>query len=174
MKECIRDTKAVFVMVTTNDNVLAWCVSLDSATSVMKALQALQASGHQMLPRLVLLSSATIDEPLSRDMPSWTRCVLLASASRVYEDLRRTEAMLRLHADWLFVVFVKPADAARGHRLILDEEESSLGDMDLVAGMIAAVGDEKGQYRGRNVGVVNKTSRVGAKFPRGTPLCVLM
>lgn len=178
MKECIRATKAVFLVVTTNDNIPGCRVSLDSATAVVQAMQELRASGNQALPRLVLLSSATTDDHLSRSMPSWARRILLASASHVYEDLQRAEAMLRSHADWLSVVFVKPAglspDVARGHKLTFDEEESFISHLDLAAGMVEAADDEEGRYCGRNVGVVNKTRGIGAKFPRGTPLCVLM
>lgn len=126
----------------------------------------------------MLLSSATIDDHLSRDMPTWARSVLLASASHVYEDLRRTEALLQSHEDWLSAIFVKPAglspDVARGHRLTLDEQESLISYLDLAAGMVQAADDEDGRYVGRNIGVVNRSCGAGAKFPRGTPLCILM
>lgn len=138
----------------------------------------LRASGTQVLPRLVLLSSAAIDDHLSRDMPSWARRILLASASHVYADLRRSEAVLRSHVDWLSVVFVKPAglssDVACRHRLAFGDEESFISYLDPAAGMIEAADDEEGRYGGRNVDVVNNTRGVGAKFPRGTPLCVLI
>lgn len=179
--DCVKDAKAVFLTVTTNDNVPGCRVGLDSATAVVKALQRLKTSpsaAGKKLPRLVLLSSATIDDHLARDMPGWFRPIMLAAASHVYEDLRRTEAMLRSHDDWLSTVFIKPAglspDVSRGHRLTLDEEESFISYLDLAAGMIEAAGDEEGRYDGRNVGVVNKTRGVGAKFPKGTPQCILM
>lgn len=180
MVDCVRDTRAVFLVVTTNDNVPGCRVSQDSAAAVVKALQKLKAEGPpgQKLPRLVLLSSATIDDHLSRDMPGWFRPIMLAAASHVYEDLRRTEAFLRSHSDWLNTIFIKPAglsvDVPRGHRLTLDEEESFISYMDLSAGMIEAAQDEEGRYDGRNLGVVNKTRGVGAKFPSGTPTCIMM
>ncbi|KAK8050747.1 NAD-dependent epimerase/dehydratase [Apiospora phragmitis] len=180
MMDCVRGTQAVFLVVTTNDNVPGCRVSQDSATAVVQALQRLKAEGPagQKLPRLVLLSSATIDDHLSRDMPGWFRPIMLAAASHVYEDLRRTEVFLRSQADWLNTIFIKPAglsvDTPRGHRLTLDEEESFISYMDLAAGMIEAAQDEEGRYDGRNLGVVNKTRGVGAKFPSGTPTCILM
>ena len=178
MVNCLRDTKAVFLVVTTNDNVPGCRVSQDSALAVIEALKKIKAdSGPGLkLPKLVLLSSATIDNYLSRDMPKWFRPVMLAAASHVYEDLRRTEAILRAEADWLSTVFIKPAglslDVSRGHRLTLDEEESFISYLDLAAGMIEAADDEEGRYDGRNVGVVNAKRGVGAKFPRGTPMCI--
>lgn len=177
MKECIGDTRAIFLVVTTNDNVPGCRLSLHSATTVVQALQELRASGQQMLPRLVLLSSCMIDDHLSRDMPRWARYFLLASASHVYEDLRRTEAMFRSHSSWLSVIFINPArlspGVVRGHRLTLDEQESFVSYLDLAAGMVEAADDEEDGYDGRNVSVVNITRGLGAKFAHGTPWCIL-
>ncbi|KAL8792407.1 MAG: hypothetical protein Q9195_005021 [Heterodermia aff. obscurata] len=178
MVNCVRGTKAVFLVVTTNDNIPGCRVSQDSALAVIEALKKIKAeSGPGLkLPKLVLLSSATIDSYLSRDMPSWFRPIMLTAASHVYEDLRRTETILRAEADWLSTIFIKPAglsmDVSRGHKLTLDEEESFISYLDLAAGMIEAADDEEARYDGRNVGVVNAKRGVGAKFPRGTPMCI--
>lgn len=111
-------------------------------------------------------------------MPGWFRPIMLAVASNVYEDLRRAEAYLRSQSDWLSVIYVKPAglslDISRGHRLMLDDEESFISYADLAWGIIEAADDDEGRYDGRNIGVVNKTRGVGAKFPRGTPVCILL
>lgn len=180
MVDCVRGTKAVFLVVTTNDNIPGCRVSQDSATTVIQALQKIKAeSGPGLkLPKLVLLSSATIDDHLSRDMPSWFRPIMLAAASHVYADLQRTEEYLRSHSDWASTIFIKPAglspDVSRGHRLTLDEEESFISYLDLSAGMIEAADDQEGRYDGRNVSVVNQKRGVGAKFPKGTPMCIIM
>jgi NAD(P)H-binding len=180
MADCVRGTKAVFLVVTTNDNIPGCRISQDGAAAVIQALQKIKAeSGPGLkLPKLVLLSSATIDDHLSRNMPSWFRPIMLAAASHVYADLQRSEEFLRSHADWVSTIFIKPAglspDISRGHRLTLDEEESFISYLDLSAGMIEAADDEEGRYDGRNVGVVNQKRGVGAKFPRGTPMCILM
>ena len=180
MTDCVRGTKAVFLVVTTNDNIPRCRVSQDSATAVIEALQKTKReSGPGLkLPKLVLLSSATIDDHLSRDMPSWFRPIMLTAASHVYTDLRRTEEFLRSHESWVSTIFIKPAglspDISRGHRLTLDEEESFISYLDLSAGMIEAADDDVGRYDGRNVCVVNQKRGVGAKFPSGTPMCILM
>ena len=177
---CVRGTKAVFLVVTTNDNIPGCHLSQDSATVVIEALQKIKAEAKPglKLPKLVLLSSATIDDHLARSMPNWFRPIMLAAASHVYADLRRTEELLRSHEDWVSTIFIKPAglssDVARGHRLTLDEEESFISYLDLSAGMIEAAEDEEGRFDGRNVCVVNQTHGVGAKFPKGTPMCILM
>lgn len=180
MADCVRGTKAVFLVVTTNDNIPGCRLSLDSSTSVIQAFQKIKMeSGPGLkLPKLVLLSSATIDDHLARNMPGWFRPIMLAAASHVYADLRRTEEFLRSHEDWVSTIYIKPAglspDISRGHQLTLDEDESFISYLDLAAGMIEAADDEEGRYDGRNVCVVNKTRGLGAKFPRGTPMCILM
>lgn len=130
------------------------------------------------LPKLVLLSSSTIDDYLARHMPWWFRPIMLTAASHVYQDLRVAEALLRSHESWIDSIYIKPGglsvDVSRGHRLTLDDEDSFLSYLDLSAGMIEAVEDKEGRYNGRNVGVVNAKKGNGAKFPRGTPLCILV
>ncbi len=110
---------------------------------------------------------------------SWLfRSLLLASASQVYEDLRRAERFLRSHTDRVSSIYIKPGglslDIPRGHRLTLDEQESFISYADLAAGMIEAAGDGDGFYEGRNVGVVNAKRGVGAKFPQGTLVCITL
>jgi putative NADH-flavin reductase len=180
MVECVRDTKAVFMVATTNDNVPGCRVSQDSAATVICSLERIKAEAGPglELPKLVLLSSATIDDHLARGMPGWFRPIMLAAASHVYRDLQLAEAFLRSQADWVSTIYIKPAglspDVSRGHKLSLDEEESFISYLDLSAGMIEAAQDEEGRYDQRNVAVVNATRGVGAKFPRGTPMCILM
>ena len=180
MADCIRGTHAVFLVVTTNDNIPGCRVSQDSAAAVIQALQKIKADSPPglKLPKLVLLSSATIDDYLARDMPGWFRPIMLAAASHVYADLRKAEAFLRSHDSWVSTIFIKPAglspDVSRGHRLTLDEEESFVSYLDLSAGMIEAADDAEGRYDGRNVAVVNAKRGKGARFPKGTPMCILM
>ncbi|KAI1113090.1 putative NAD-dependent epimerase/dehydratase [Nemania sp. NC0429] len=178
--ELVRGTRAVFLLITTNDNVPGCRVSVDSSASVVAALQKIKDESEPgvKLPKLVLLSSATIDDHLARNMPGWFRPIMLTAASHVYHDLELAEQFLRSQSDWVSTIFIKPAglsvDIQRGHRLTLDEEESFISYADLSAGMLEAAEDQEDRYDGRNVGVVNKTRGVGAKFPSGTPMCILM
>ncbi len=72
-------------------------------------------------------------------------------------------------------VFIKPGglsvDVQRGHQLDLDHDESFVSYLDLSAGMIEAADDQEGRFEMRNVSVVNKNG--AAKFPTGTPMCIL-
>jgi putative NADH-flavin reductase len=176
---CIQSCRTVFLVVTTNDNVPGCHLSQDSVKTVINALKQIRAeSGPNTtsMPKLVLLSSATIDEHLSRSMPGWFKPIMKAAASYVYRDLIIAEELLRAEQDWLTSIFIKPAglsvDKKRGHKLTLDDQESFISYLDLAAAMIEASDDPDGRYDMKNVGVVN--ARGGAKFPRGTPLCIVV
>ena len=194
---CIRGTRAVFHVVATNDNVPGCHISLDTARSLVSALGQLKAAPDVRprttttttkkektdddndkatgLPKVVLLSSATIDDHLSRHMPWWFRPILRTSASHVYEDLRRAEAFLRGERDWVQTIFIKPGglsvDVQRGHELNLDHDESFVSYLDLAAGMIEAADEPEGRFDQKNVCVVNRNG--AARFPPGTPMCIL-
>ncbi|RMZ74760.1 hypothetical protein DV737_g5766, partial [Chaetothyriales sp. CBS 132003] len=171
---CVRGCQTVFLLASTNDNVPGCRISQDLALSIVTALKKCKAEDvDYQPPKLVLLSSATIDDYLSRKIP-YFRPIMLRAASNIYEDLRRTEAFLRSQEDWLTTIYIKPGglscDIQRGHKLSLHEEETFLSYMDLAAGMLEAANDTTGQWDGKNVGVINAGQK--AKFARGTPECI--
>ena len=127
------------------------------------------------MPKLILLSSSTVDTKLSHDVPWLLLKVLQYSASNVYHDLMEAEKFLRAQESWLTTIYIKPGalsfDEQRGHGLSLDEaDHRPLSYLDLAAGMIDAADDGDGRYDFQNVGVVNLKD--GAIFPAGTPLCI--
>ncbi|KAJ5952324.1 uncharacterized protein N7479_010737 [Penicillium vulpinum] len=177
VQSCIRDCQAVFLVVSTNDNVPGCRLAQDTAAAVVKALQSLKAENmkHPM-PKLVLLSSNTVDDELSRHVPYLLRPILLRSASFVYQDLIDTEKLLRQHEDWLTAIYVKPGmlsvDIKRGHELsFTDSDHGPVSYLDLAAAMIEAADDKQGRYDNKSVSVVNTNGQ--AKFPAGTPMCIL-
>ena len=173
-------TRAVFLVTSTNDNVPGFKIGQELAANVLLALREnlkVQTLGSATVttPKLILLSSGTIDPIISRATPYLLHHILLWSASNVYNDLRITEALLRAEEDWVKTVFIKPGalsvDVQRGHGLSFSDTSSPLSYLDLAAGMIEAANDGEGRYDMQNVGVVNVNGR--AKFPRGTFLCIL-
>ncbi|RAL12381.1 oxidoreductase tpcG [Aspergillus homomorphus CBS 101889] len=178
MTACIRGCHAVFLAVSTNDNVPQCRMGTEAATTVLQALRILHTE-QAALPKLVLLSSATLDDQLSQNTAPWVRWILLRSASHVYADLRRVETLLRAQQDWgVTTIFIKPGglsvdEVRRGHRLSLTEEKSPLSYLDLAAAMIEAADEPDGRYDMRNVGVAYAEGGP-ARFPRGAPLCISM
>ncbi|KAK2594647.1 hypothetical protein QQS21_007623 [Conoideocrella luteorostrata] len=178
---CVQNCRAVFLVVSTNDNIPHCRLAQDTATAVIQSLRSLKdrpdnAATTPMTPKLVLLSSSTIDDHLSSHAPALLRWILLSSASHVYSDLVKTEKLLRAEEEWLTTIYMKPGalsvDTQRGHILSLDEQESPVSYLDLAAAMIEAVNDENGNYDLKNISVLNANGK--AKFPAGTPLCILV
>ncbi|RMZ73888.1 hypothetical protein GMOD_00004690 [Pyrenophora seminiperda CCB06] len=168
--------KAVFLTATTNDNIPGCHISQDLSSTVVKALQGWRSSGkeHPPIPKLFQLSSATIDPWLSRKTP-FINAIVRRSAFHVYKDLELAEAILRAEEDWLTTVYIKPGglsvDVQHGHRLTLDDEESFVSYLDIAAGMTEAAQDPDGRWDNKNVGIVNAGAK--AKFPSGTPKCII-
>ncbi|KAF2209152.1 hypothetical protein CERZMDRAFT_114104 [Cercospora zeae-maydis SCOH1-5] len=175
---CIKNTDAVFMVVTTNDNIPGCSLGQDQAKSVIAALEKLKKDSlpGMKVPKLILLSSATVDDHLARKMPWWFRPIMLTAASHVYKDLELTEQFLRSQKDWVSTVFINPGglsvDIQRGHKLNFDDEESFISYLDLAAAMIEAAEEKEGIYDMKNVSVTNTNG--AAKFPPGTPKCILM
>lgn len=184
LTSCLRGCRAVFLVVSTNDNIPGCRLAQDTAAAVIASLQHLrqrcseesEIAYDSKLPKLILLSSATIDDHFSRHVPYLLRTILLRSASHVYHDLIETEKLLRAQEDWLTTIFIKPGalsvDIQRGHALSLTDEESPLSYLDLAGAMIEAADDEHGSYDMRNISVVNANGK--AKLPTGTPMCIFM
>ncbi|KAL4780399.1 hypothetical protein BJX76DRAFT_351024 [Aspergillus varians] len=178
LTKCIRGNRAVFLCATSNNNIPGIKVAQDSTRAVITALEKIKAeSGGDapMPPKIVLLSSATIDPHLSRRIPWWFLPVMKRAASFVYDDLIVTENLLRAQQDWLTSIFIKPGglalDKQRGHALSFDEQESFIAYLDLAAAMVEAVDDPDCRYDMKNVSVVNTGG--SAAFPKGTPACIL-
>ena len=180
MASIIRETRAVFLCVSTNDNIPGCRLAQDTAHCVIEGLKTLKDDLERQqpfeAPKLILLSSNTLDDQLSQHTPPLVRQILLRSASHVYEDLRQAEKFLRSHEDWVKTVFIKPGglsvDVQRGHALSLIEEKSPLSYLDLAAGMIEAADDAEGKWDMQNVGVLYTGGE--ASFPRGAFMCISM
>lgn len=180
LTSCVHGCRTVFLCVSTNDNIPGCRLAQDIAATVVRVcrlIHHLQKEGDKLrhLPKLVLLSSGTIDEQFSRHIPSLLRWILLRSASHVYLDLRETEKLLRAEEDWLTTIYIKPgalsADVQRGYALSLTNQDGPLSYLDLAAGMIEAADDPHGRYDMENVSVNPVNGK--ASFPMGTPLCIL-
>ncbi|OAQ60750.1 NAD-dependent epimerase/dehydratase [Pochonia chlamydosporia 170] len=181
LASCIRGCRTVFLVVSTNDNIPGCSLAKDTALSVIEALQRIrEVAKHngrtESLPKLILLSSATIDDQFSRHVPYVLRQILYRSASYVYKDLIETEELLKQQEDWLTSIYFKPGalsiDVQRGHAISLTDETSPLSYLDLAAAMIEAADDNRGMYSNKSVSVVNTNGN--AKFPSGTIWCIFM
>jgi putative NADH-flavin reductase len=177
MVDCIRDCRAIFFVASMNGNMPGCRVGQDSAITVIEALKKIKAASTTPIPmpKLVVLSSATIDPHLSRTMPWWFHPIMIRAGSYVYDDLVVMERFLRQQQDWVSTIFIKPGglavDKPKGYRLDFDEHDSFIAYPDLAAAMLEAADDPTGRYDMKNVSVCNTNG--SAAFPKNTPATIL-
>lgn len=172
---CLRSTRAAFMVVAHSDNVPETTVARDTAKNVIAALSVLQHESAT-LPKLIVLSSASLEPKFSEDVPGFVHKMLCLAASHVYKDLELAEAILRDEQSWINgTTWIKPGglthDNQKGHVLSKDMAKTPLSFMDLAAGMIEVADDREGTYAMANV-AVNPTAKDVA-FPWDAPLALL-
>ncbi|KAL2131432.1 hypothetical protein VTI74DRAFT_5122 [Chaetomium olivicolor] len=161
LADCIRGTRAVFLAVAVVDNMPGCTVARDTASVVVAALEQIRARdgpGTQ-LPKLIQLSSASLEKSFCGDVPAPVHWVLSTAVSHLYKDLAEAETFLRAQESWLTSVFVKPGalvhDRQSGHEVSTTKAKTPLSFLDLAAGMLEVADDDKGLYDMRNVSVLS-------------------
>ena len=175
--DCIRGTRAAFLAVAQSDNVPNCTIARETATSIIEALRMLRKE-HQdaHLPKLVVLSSASLEPAFCNDVPGWVHTLLYYAASHVYADLEHAEAMLRDEQSWIpNITWIKPGglshDTQKGHAVSKEMAVTPLSFLDLAAGMIEVADDATKSYDMANVAVIPTGKNV--KFPRDAPLALV-
>ncbi|KAK4546988.1 hypothetical protein LTR36_001208 [Oleoguttula mirabilis] len=172
---CLRGTRAAFLAVAQSENVPGCTVARDTARSVIAALQVLQEE-RAVLPKLIVLSSASLEPKFSDDISRWVHTMLCYAASHVYKDLEQAEALLRDEQSWITgTTWVKPGglchDTQKGHASSKDRAKTPLSYLDLAAGMIEVADDYSGCYAMCNVAVVPTANDVA--FPWDAPVALI-
>lgn len=183
LANCCRGVRAVFMTVAAQNNRPGCSIAQDQARQVIATMQALReenekstSSAASRLPTLIMLSSATTEPHLCRNMPSFARTVLHLALSNVYADLEAAERMLRAESGWLDVVYFKPGaishDVQGGHVLSTEEQASPVSYLDVAAGMVEC-GEEGGggRFVGMGVSVLPKAEKV--KVPWEAPVSLV-
>ncbi|KAL4789037.1 Averufin oxidase A [Aspergillus venezuelensis] len=167
MDECLRKTDAVFLAVAIVDNMPGCTVAMQTAEAVVASLKRLRATPGSHCPRLVMVSSASLEPSFCGDVPAPVHWVLKTAVSHLYRDLAAAEAFLRSQSGWLSTTFVKPGglvhDQRRGHEVRLDRAHTPLSFLDLAAGMVEIAEADDNRYHMENVSVVPTSKQV--RFP---------
>lgn len=158
LAKCIHGTRAVFICIAASENVPYCTIAQDVARAVIAAMKELRAEyPDHPLPRLIQLSSSSIDEKLSESLPSIAHAILYRGNWWIYEDLKIARNMLASEP-WIDCTYMMPGGLIQapqtGHKLSTEKQQTFLGWLDLAAGMIE-VADEKSEvWRGKNVSVL--------------------
>jgi putative NADH-flavin reductase len=164
LQACLKGSKAAFLTVAVTANIPGCSIAQDTATSVIEALQGLREQDKALKPpRLVVLSSAAMDDKFWIDTPAIVHKILGKASSYVYADLGVAESILRKEADWLSSVFVMPGgivhDELNGHELSMTKQQTFVSFLDVAAGMIECADEEGERWDGAHVSVVLKDGK---------------
>ena len=161
LASCIRNTRAVFLCIAARDNVPHCTIAQDQTRAVLSALehnendpehsQKSNTNASAPPPKLIVLSSASLEPHLIADLPAPFLAVMHTAASWMYADLRLAETHLRTHAPSnVELIFIKPGglvhDAPVGHRLSTTQQQTFLSFADLGAGMVEAADAPAGTW----------------------------
>ncbi|OBW66067.1 MAG: Rhomboid-like protein [Aureobasidium pullulans] len=141
IRDCIKNTHAVFLAVAVSGNVPGNTIAQDTARVVVAALKQIhETDASSKLPRLVVLSAVPTEPAFSKDMPALALTILFRAESNIYNDLIAAEKQLRKEQDWLSVTFVKPGalsiDSQKGHALTMEGPKGVVSFLDLAAAKV--------------------------------------
>lgn len=170
--DCLRGTNAVFVVIGNNVSHPGMRMVEDGAHSVVAALSHIRnADPNAQLPKILILTSSSINPILNRKKPAFLMKILRTGLSYAYDDLEHAEAFLRLQKSWLNVTFIQPPgltkDVQKGHKLSTEETHGFISYPDLAAGMIEVAEKEGEEYNWKGVAVV--PTGKGIKFAWDAP-----
>ncbi|KAF2832488.1 NAD(P)-binding protein [Ophiobolus disseminans] len=161
LSRCIAGTRAVFLTVAVVDNQPGCTIAQDTAHVVVDALNLLK-KGDQTFkpPRLIVLSSSSVDDKFWDDTPAIVHNTIWNCMSNIYTDLAKAEKYLRAQEDWLSCTFVMPGgitkDVQRGHELCTTRQQTFVSFLDVAAAMIEVADEEGDRWDGQNVSLVLK------------------
>jgi putative NADH-flavin reductase len=159
--DILRGTRAVLIALGPPGNQPGCRILQDTIATLIAALRVLRASAPDAkLPRIVLLSAATLDDAIAH--PPWPIHQLVSTAVfHIYADLRVAERMLRAESGWLVWTFVRPAalvhDRRRGHALGVGTTQALLSFADLAAAMLEVADADGDRWDQQCPGVTSET-----------------
>ncbi|KAL9098966.1 MAG: hypothetical protein Q9163_005472 [Psora crenata] len=155
MQSCLAPPlDAVFITLGTNENTPGTRVNQDAAHVVVAACcQMKWADPSARPPKIILLSSASLNDRMTAHDPAILHWILLRAFSNPYSDLALAQRYLELHKSWLDVTYIQPGglveDEQKGHTLSLDRHAPSfMSYLDLAAAMIEVAQQDGYQWIG--------------------------
>lgn len=161
LSQCITGTKAVFLTVAVIENQPGCTIAQETAHAVVQALERLKNDDPNFKPpRLIVLSSSSVDDKFWNDTPAIIHNTIWRCMSNVYIDLAKAEKYLRSHEDWLSCTFIMPGgithDVQKGHELCTTRQQTFVSFLDVAAAMIETADEEGGRWEGQNVSLLLK------------------
>ncbi|KAH9891438.1 NADH(P)-binding-domain-containing protein [Xylariomycetidae sp. FL2044] len=167
LKTCIAGTHAVFITLGPPGNEPGCTIVQDAVQHVIAALREIAAtSPSTKLPRIIMLSSSSLDDHLNRHEPRFFHKILLTGVHHTYADIGVAERLLRAESGWISSTFMKPGglvhDEPKGHELTTDRAYPWTSFADLAGAMVELADEEGDRWDQKNVSVRPKSAaRIG-------------
>lgn len=161
MASCLANVDVIFSAIGENENVPGSHMTQDAAQAIVAALcQDGFAESRKKVPKVILLSTMSLNPTLTAHEPKILQWVLARAFYNAYADVERAMDYLRLHKSWLNVTFIQPGalieGEQKGHRLSMEDSGGGfVSYLDLAAGMIEVAQSDK--YDGKGVSVAPTT-----------------
>ncbi|KAK4985846.1 hypothetical protein LTR50_005700 [Elasticomyces elasticus] len=153
---CLSGTRAAFLAVALTENQPGCTIAQDTAHIVVSALERLK-SKNERLPKLIVLSSASLDHQLMPGSPEFLLNTLYRAFSNIYDDLKEAEKFLRSKDSIVTATFVRPgalcSDKQKGHVLSMESAKMPLSFLDLAAGMVEIADADGDRYDMKGVAI---------------------
>ncbi|KAK4994287.1 hypothetical protein LTR66_005655 [Elasticomyces elasticus] len=154
--KCLSGTRAAFLAVALTENQPGCTIAQDTAHIVVSALERLK-SKNERLPKLIVLSSASLDHQLMPGSPEFLLNTLYRAFSNIYDDLKEAEKFLRSKDSIVTATFVRPgalcSDKQKGHVLSMESAKMPLSFLDLAAGMVEIADADGDRYDMKGVAI---------------------
>lgn len=161
LARCIAPCSAVLSCIASSQNTPGCSIAIDTAHSVIAALATIRGSdANSTLPRIVVISSATVNEFWWRGRPRFAQYMVHSGMRHVYNDIENAQNFYKLNQSWMRATFVQPGglvhDKQVGHEVSTDHEHTFLSFLDLAAGMIDVAAHDSDEWEWKAVSVVPK------------------
>ena len=178
IKECTSNTKAVFSVLASNENLPGMTIARDAAACILAALRKMKEEDKNVkLPRVVVLSSASLNPLLYNNGPWFVHVVIYNAFWHIYQDLEKAvklyEAAQQDGLD-VDVKYIQPGALVEGDgcgsvKLTKEEYSPVVAYGELALAMLMAAEDEGLNWRDVGVLITGEESQL----PKGLPLVVM-
>ncbi|OGM40087.1 hypothetical protein ABOM_011406 [Aspergillus bombycis] len=162
-RQCFSGADIIISALGENENIAGLRLLQDAANTTVSALQVLsqEDSSNWRRPRLILLSSDTLNPTVAAARPRLVHWVVSNAFCYAYDDLRKAQAVYEAHPQLLRLCLVQPPalveEGSSGHIIGTERGSLAVSYADLAAGFVEiAISDG---YRNSSAVIVSSASK---------------
>ncbi|GAB1191798.1 hypothetical protein APSETT444_000981 [Aspergillus pseudonomiae] len=162
-RQCLSGADIIISALGENENIAGLRLLQDAANTTVSALQVLsqEDSSNWRQPRLILLSSDTLNPAVAAARPRLVHWVVSNAFCYAYNDLRKAQAVYEAHPQLLRLCLVQPPalieEGPSGHLISMEKGSLTVSYSDLAAAFVEiAISDG---YRNSSAVIISSASK---------------